>query len=951
MKRGFFTLVSILFFTSVYSQKVTGIIQDAIDQSPLIKATVAILKTDSTSVVGETVSNTKGEFTLGNSKPGRYVLRITSIGYGTTLLGFNMPNGDFNFGTIKINKSAETLSNIVISGAPPPVRMKGDTAEFSASQFKVNPDAMTEDLIKKMPGVTVDKNGTITAQGETVKKVTVDGRDFFGDDATATLRNLPSEIVDKIQVFDKMSDQAQLTGFDDGNSVKSINIVTKADMRQGNFGRIYAGYGTDDRYAGGGNISFFNNARRISIIGLTNNVNQQNFSSEDLVGASSGGGRGGRRGGGGGGGGFGGGNNFFVGQQSGISKTNSIGINYGDAWGKKVDVSASYFFNNSNLNNNQTINRQNLSQDSSTYYDENTLSHTENFNHRFSLRLNYKIDSSNTLLITTNASLQTNNSSNDIEGINSGSNHLNLISKTGNSLESNLKGANINTGLLYSHSFPKKGRSISLGFYTGLNSNDGYNYNDALNSYYKINLITDTVNQYTDNTSNSNSYRLNLEYTEPLAPKTQLQLSYNPAFQRSKADQETFDFDNGSSKYSILDTTLSNKFESNYNTQNAGLTIRRGDRDNMLSAGVSYQFSDLKSSQVFPYQTDVHYTFENFLANAMGRFKIGKYGSVRLFYRGSVNSPSVTQLQNVINTSNQLFYSMGNPDLKQQYTNRGMLRYSYANRVTSKSFFANFFVSGINNYVSNATYTATKDSLLTGDILLHKGSQLSKPVNLNGYISANSFFNYSMPLKFMKTNLNLNGGFGYSRQPGLLNNISNVSNNYNYNIGAVLASNISEYVDFNISYSANFNNVVNTIRPDQNNNYVSQSAGVSLNLLSKKGTFLQNSLSNESYSGLSDGFNQNYWLWNVAIGQKFLKSQRGEVKLSVFDLLKQNRSITRNVTEAYIQDTRNQVLQQYFMLTFTYKLRNFGKGSPQRNSGMERHNFGGMGVPPPPSMH
>lgn len=944
--KGFFTLVAILFFTSGYSQKVIGTLQDAIDQSPLIKATVAILKTDSTSVIAESVSNTKGGFTVNNPKPGRYILRITSIGYGTTLIGFNMPNGDFDFGSIKVNKSAETLSNIVISGAPPPVRMKGDTAEFSASQFKVNPDATTEDLIKKMPGVTVDKTGTVTAQGEKVQKVTVDGRDFFGDDATATLRNLPSEIVDKIQVFDKMSDQSQLTGFDDGNSVKSINIVTKADMRQGNFGRIYAGYGTDDRYAGGGNISFFNNARRISIIGLTNNVNQQNFSSEDLVGASSGGGRGGRRGGGGGG--FGGGNNFFVGQQSGISKTNAIGINYGDAWGKKVDVSASYFFNNSNLNNNQTINRQNLSTDSTTYYDENSISHSENYNHRFNLRLNYKIDSSNTLLITTNASLQTNNSANDILGINSGSNHQYLISKTGNNLESDRKGSNIRTGLLFSHAFPKKGRSFSVGFYTGLNTNDGYNYNNAINSYYKINLITDTVNRYTDNTSNSNSYNLNFEYTEPLAPKTQLQISYNPAFQHSKADQETFNYDNGTSKYSILDTILSNKFESNYNTQNAGLTIRRGDRDNMLSAGISYQFSDLRSSQVFPYQTDVHYTFENFLANAFGRFKIGKYGSIRTFYRGSVSSPSVTQLQNVINTNNQLFYSMGNPDLKQQYTNRGMLRYSYANRLTSKSFFANFFLSGINNYVSNATYTATKDSLLTDGILLHKGSQLSKPVNLNGYISANSFFNYSMPLKFMKTNLNLNGGFGYSRQPGLLNNVSNVSNNYNYNIGAVLASNISEYVDFNVSYSANFNNVINTIRPDQNNNYVSQSAGVSLNLLSKKGSFLQNSLSNESYSGLSDGFNQSYWLWNVSIGQKFLKSQRGEVKLSVFDLLKQNRSITRNVTEAYIEDTRNQVLQQYFMLTFTYKLRNFGKGNPQKNNGMERHNFGGMGMPPPP---
>lgn len=942
MKRILFTLFGVFCFANVFAQKVNGVLKDSGDEAALVKATVALLKADSTTKIAETVSGNTGNFVLNDIKPGRYILRISSVGYGTTFLGFNMPADNYDFGIIKIDKSAETLSNIVISGAPPPVRMKGDTAEFAASQFKVNPDASTEDLIKKMPGVTVDKNGTVTAQGETVKKVTVDGRDFFGDDATATLRNLPSEVVDKIQVFDRLSDQAQLTGFDDGNSSKSINIVTKANMRQGNFGRIYAGYGTDDRYAAGGNISFFNNARRISIIGLTNNVNQQNFSSEDLVGASGGGGRrgGGRQGGGG---------DFFVGQQSGISKTNSIGINFSDAWGKKVDVSASYFFNNNKLNNNQSINRQNLLQDSSTFYDENTISQSENFNHRFNLRLNYKIDSNNTLLVTTNASLQTNNSFNEISGENTGSNHQALISRTENDFNSRMKGANIRTGLLYSHAFAKKGRSISLGFYTAYNDRNGDNYNNALNSYYKTSL-TDTVNRYTDNKSNSLNYDINLAYTEPLAPKTQLQVNYNPSFQNSKADQETFGYAYG--KYSLFDSTLSNKFESDYNTQNAGITVRHGDRDNMISAGISYQYSDLKSNQVFPKETNVHYTFENFLANAFGRFKIGKYGSIRTFYRGSVNSPSVTQLQNVINTSNQLFYTMGNPDLKQQYSHRGMLRYSYANRPKGNSFFASFFVSGINNYITNATYTnnSLEDSVLANGIVLHRGSQLTKPVNLNGYISARSFFNYSMPLKFIKTNLNLNGGFGYSRQPGLLNNIENISNNYNYSVGAVLASNISEYIDFDISYNANFNNVSNTIRPDQNDNYVSQSAGISLNLLSKKGTFFQNSLSNESYSGLANGFNQSYWLWNVALGQKFLKSQRGELKLSVFDLLKQNKSITRDVTESYIQDVRNQVLQQYFMLTFTYKLRNFGK-APERNERPGNHNFGGMGAPPPPPMH
>lgn len=937
IKSYFLSLVAVLFLSTLgYSQKITGVIKDASDKVPLGNVTVSLLKSDSTTVVASRVSASDGSFVISDIRQGTYFLQVSSIGFGTYVKKFVLDKSDYNFGSINITKSAETLSAVVIT--TPPVVMKGDTAQFSASQYKVNPDATAEDLIKKMPGITVDKTGTVTAQGQTVQKVTVDGRDFFGNDASATLKNLPSEVIDKIQVFDKLSDQAQLTGFDDGNTTKSINIVTKANMRQGNFGRIYAGAGTEKTYAAGGNISFFNNARRITLIGLANNVNQQNFSSEDLIGAS-GGGRGGFRGGGG----FGGGGGMFVGQQSGIAKTNSFGINYSDAWGKKIDVTASYFFNNSTVNNNQVVNRQNLLKDSSTYLDQNTLSNTENYNHRFNFRMDYKMDSVNRLLITANGGFQINNSINNIMATNSASDHFTPISKTGNNQTSDLTGNNINTNILFSHAFPKKGRSISIDFGAALNNNNGHSFNEALNSYYKSIMITDTIDQSTINPSNSNRYSVNLAYTEPLAKKTQLQINYNPATQKSHADQETYDFDHSVSKYNILDTSLSNKFDNTYNTQNAGLTIRHGDRNNMIAAGIGYQYSDLESNQMFPMQANVRYTFSNFLANAWGNFKTGQNSSIRIMYRSSVRAPSVSQLQNVINTSNQLFYSTGNPDLKQQYQNTGMIRYSNVNKSTGQSFFANIFVNQINDYITNATFTAFQDSVLTKDIILHRGSQLSKPINLNGYISARSFFNYSIPAKFIKTNINLNGGFSYARQPGMVNNVLNISNNYTYNMGVTFASNISEYVDFNLSYNASLNDVNNTVIPNQNSNYVNQSADFDMNLLTKKGTFFQNTVSFQTNSGLSAGFNQSYWLWNMAIGQKFLKGQRGELKLSVFDLLKQNQNISRSVTETYIQDTRNQVLQQYFMLTFTYKLKNFGKGKAQEEG--EHRFFPGGGYP------
>ncbi|HEX7457211.1 MAG TPA: outer membrane beta-barrel protein, partial [Ginsengibacter sp.] len=394
--------------------------------------------------------------------------------------------------------------------------------------------------------------------------------------------------------------------------------------------------------------------------------------------------------------------------------------------------------------------------------------------------------------------------------------------------------------------------------------------------------------------------------------------------------------------------SLSNKFDNTYNTQNSGVTYRIGDKNNNLSFGLSYQYGELKSNQQFPAITQIDKTFSNILGNAFARFKLSSKSNLRIIYRSSVNPPSITQLQNVINNSNQFFYTTGNPDLKQQYTNNFITRYTYTNSVKGQSFFANLFLQTTNAYVANATYTASQDSVLTNSITLFKGSQISKPVNLNGYISARSFFTFGMPLKFIKSNLNWNAGLSYAKLPGLINDVTNISNTYNYNLGAVLSSNISEYIDFNLSYSANINTIKNSIQPNLNNNYFTQSAGIEANLLTKKGLFFQNDLTNQTYKGLSDGFNQNYWLWNIALGQKFLKNQAGELRLSVFDLLNQNKSITRTTTASYVEDDRNEVLQQYFMLTFTYKLKNFGKGKPGNNNEREGdfRRFGGPGGPP-----
>lgn len=934
-------LIAVIFISvaaNAQTFSLSGFLQDLADNRPLAGASVRIAAVDTTGIEQQMVTDTSGKFIFSNLPSLRYQLTITTVGYEVVRQTIRIDSADLDMGSIPMSKESKILGEVNVTVTTPPVRQKLDTLEYSANAFKVNPDANAEDMIKKMPGVTVDK-GTVTAQGEQVRKVTIDGREFFGDDATAALRNMPAEVIDKIQVFDRLSDQAQFTGFDDGNAQKSINIVTKANMRSGNFGRVYAGYGTDERYSAGGNVSFFNGDRRISFVGLANNVNQQNFAAQDLLGATStptrsgnrGNSGGGRPQGGGGGrpqgqGGGGNANNFLVGQQSGIAKTNSFGINYSNIYAKKLTVSGSYFYNNSNTNNDEESTTENfLPGDSSRFYNERSLSETKNYNNRVNLRVEYKIDSSNTLLFTPSLSFQNNKFASSITGINS-FNANDLISESFNTNNNSTSGYNLNSGLLYRHAFAKRGRTISFNLNGGLNNRDGENYLQSYSVFYKTATSqTDSIQQFSDQSTKGYNISGNIAYTEPIGKKSQLQFNYNPSFSSNKANQQTFQFNALEDKYSTFDPGLSNKFDNTVTTQNGGVSFRSGDRDNMYSVGLNYQNSQLESDQYLPYSTTVNKSFSNILPNAMLRLKLSAKSNIRLNYRSSTNNPSISQLQDVLNIDNPLFVRTGNPELQQQFSNTFFTRYQYTNIAKGQSMFANVFFTNTRDYVANAVYFAKSDSLLSPSFTLREGSQLAKPVNLDGYWSLRSFFTFGMPLRFIKSNINWNVGYTYSKIPGMIDNVLNFSQNHNYNIGAVIASNISEYVDFNLSYSANFNNVKTSTGIQSNNKYFSHNAGVQLNLLSKNGWVLQNDLNNTYYSGLSGGFNQNFWLWNISAGKKFLKDQAGELRLSVFDLLKQNNSITRTVTETYIEDVRNQVLQQYFMLTFSYRLKTFIK--------------------------
>lgn len=911
-KSVFIPCFLLLFSNIVVAQRsIIGNVSDQSDRSVLIGVNLLLTNAaDSTDRYFATTA-IDGTFKFSNVKPGNFTLEGSYVGYKSLKKTFKVAREEVDLGKLYMEQDAEVLEELRIIGQAPISIQIGDTTQYNASAFKTNPDASAEDLVKKMPGITIE-NGIVKAQGEDVRKVLVDGKPFFSDDPMNSLKNLPAEIIDKVQVLDQMSEQAQFSGFDDGDRAKTINIVTKAGSRNRKFGRVSGSYGTQNRYAVGGNLNIFNNDQRISILGNFNNVSQLNFASEDLVGTTGGGGRGGR----------GGGSNFLVGQQNGLTTTQSAGLNYTDSWGEKVEVAGSYFFSHTNNRNNTLLNREYfIAADSSQFYREENSTNRTNFSHRFDLKVDYKIDSFNSITIRPRLSLQNSNNESTVGGQTTlaGGELLNSMQNIQSSANSAF---NFSNSILYRHRFNKAGRTISLNLNTDLGERDGESYLDALNNYYTGETDrTDIIDQETHTYNDGSSVAANLVYTEPVGEKSQLMLEYRIAYDESNSGKQVYDLRDEGVENALIDSTLSNTFENTYTTNRAGVGYSWRGEKARVRVGVNYQAAQLAGTQLFPFHEETNKTFDNFLPSVMYTYAFSRQKNLRMSYRTSTSAPSISQLQNVIDNSNPLQLRTGNPDLKQRYSHSFMTRYSSSNPEKSQNTFALLNASYTTNYISNATFMADKDSLLSDGIMLYKGSRLSKPMNLDASWSLRSYFSYSTPIALLKSNLNLGTGINYSHTPGLINNRKNTSASWQFSQTAVLSSNISENLDFTLSSSAGYNIVNNTLQPDLNNNYFSQTNNVRLKWIFWKGFTIENSFNHSYYVGLGEDFDKSVFLLNLGVGKRLFKGQRGEIKLSVFDLLNQNNNISRTVNETYIEDRKTQSIQRYAMLTFSYNFK------------------------------
>jgi hypothetical protein len=977
--------------------------------------------TDRSAFAGGAIVGSNGAFTLViKGGAGVYTILATSVGYASFRKVITLGSQD------SVRLPAITLKSVVVKTGAVEVSeqaertiVKGDTVEYNASQFKTERNAVAEDLVRKMPGVQVESDGSVTAQGKTVRRVIVDGKPFFGDDPRAALKNLPADMIERVQVIDQMSDQSRFSGFDDGDRTQTLNIVTKPDRRNGQFGKVYGGaggsaIGAEPRYTAGGNVNFFGGDRRISILGLSNNINQQNFSIQDILGAMGGGGPNAQirsmmgsamasgagaalRGSGGGGGGVGGPGDFLVPSSDGITAAHSLGVNYADKWSPNFDVAASYFGNfTNNAAAQNSLRRTNLSDGATQLTNQDYAGQTQNTNHRVNARLEYTLDSNNSFILTPTVTLQNNNSTR----LTTNATSLGEAIKLNASSRANLaqqEGASVNNELLWRHKFNNQGRTLSVSQRVNWNRNLGEQNNTSSNTFYfftttpsgaRLDSTLLPILQEVPSTSNNLTLGGNVSYTEPLSQTLMLQASYNFNLTRSESDRRVMDFNRSTGEYSMLNQTLSNLASSYYTTHRPGLTLRFNPLPGAsLAVGADYQYARLDVNQTFPAAVQLTRDFQNILPSlsftmplgrppvgatgatmpggnpfggggrspfgapsgaggggpmgfgmpgAMGAMMNGPVGNLRLNYRAFTNQPSIRQLQNVVDNSDPVRLTIGNPNLLQEMTHNVTANVGLFDMKASTSVFGFVSVSYTADKIANSTLLPLRDTTVTNTVTgekipLGRGSQYTSPVNVNGYWNVRGFGGYNFPVEpaqGFKLNISLNAGLSYLRDVTIINKSENAANTYGITPSVGIGSNISENLDFNISARTSYNIVRNTLQNSFDNEYFIHTINARMNWIFWEGFVLSAAFTYLANVGLTGGFNQVIPLLNLGIGKRFFDGN-GELKLSVFDALNQNSSITRNVTSAYIEDVQTVVLQRYFLLTFTYNLRMAASGGGQ----------------------
>ena len=884
---------------------------------PLEFVAVRLLNTDSALVAGQS-TDSLGEFTLKDIKSGKYILQATSVGYIAINRNLEMRSANVVLENIQMEDDSKVLKELEVAGTAVQVVTKGDTIEYNATTFKTGQNAVVEDLLKKMPGVEITSDGKIMVNGQEVKKIRVDGKKFFGDDMEMSTKNIPADMVDKVQVVDQKSEMAQLTGFDDGETERIINLTIKRDRRQGVFGNVQAGAGTDInpefRYDANAFLNIMNGDTRSSVTAGANNTNTARS----------------RRGRGG-----------FGGGRSGITATQNLGYNINTPLSKQLIVGGDVTFNHSDNLVLSESQRENYLQDATYQNNSNRMSNRENYQGNLRLEMEWKPDTMNSFIIQPNIGFNRSFSRSTSDYLYLKENDSTSWGNTKNSGDGLDRDAGIT--FIYNRKLAKPGRT----FTTRLNTNMSASDDNGMNYSRKItNDSTILIDQRSDNTSNNFNFGLRLSYVEPLGTSRkhflETSLSFNGNIRNSVRD--LFDQDvNGN--YIVKNNEYSNEFSNRFFRETLDLNYRYVMPAYNLTLGFSAEPSQTYSTTIYGDNTGVPIKNEvvNLAPAARFQYNFGKRNFARLEYRGRTEQPSISQMQPVKNNTDLMNETVGNPALNPAFNHNLRLMYSNYNAETFSSYSVGVFGN------------ATKDNLTSNSIYDNTGKRYIQTVNSKEIpYNLNAFFMYNQPF-LKKFNFSNNTSFGTRQQYGYtsknvnaadinLNNllIGDLSSTIRYNAAENISMSFThEIVDVALRGGLGYSYSKNNFNKKASETYDWTSA-LNFGLRPTKTLTFTTDLNFTKQNGYAD-FNPSQWIWNASLDLTAFKA-KGVFSLKVFDILRQQQNINQNVGDNFVEFSKSNSLPSYFLVSFTYKINKFKGGNSQDRENLENMNRMGPGM-------
>jgi len=951
MKAGRFLLTVVLIFitVSVSAQRkkvdIKGTVVEQDTGIPVEQATVRLLSVKDSTFIGGVASEKNGSFILKSIQAGNYLLHITYIGFEPLYqpLQITGNTNPVNLGKLTLSDGAIALGEAVVVGKAPEVTVRNDTIEYNADSYKVTEGSMLEDLLKKMPGVEVDEEGKVTVNGKEIKKVLVDGKEFFTDDPKLASKNLPSNMVDKIQVLDRLSEMARLTGFDDGDEETVINLTIKPGMKEGWVGNAFAGYGSDERYEGNMMINRMYNNDRYTLLGGFNNTNNMGFS--DTGGTmfqGMGGGRGNRGGGGGGGGSWGAGN--------GITKSGNLGFDFNKEFSKKLTLSGNARFTHSDNDAHSKISQENIKQEAMFEKGE-SFRNTKNNNVGANFRLEWKPDDKTTLLFRPNFSYSKNE-----QYLNNHSEEFDVNMDT-ISIENQIssykgEGYNLDGRLEFSRRLNENGRILSASLSGGVNDRFQNGKNDVETFYsqqedeFRDEKIRNDISGY--------NYRAYLSWVEPIGRNNFVQLTYNFNQQQQKSLKNVYVPDiNNNNEYTLIDSVQTQNFKNDFFNQRVSLSFKSIREKFNYTIGFNADPSKSTSKNFIgdSILSTVKQKVVNFSPTAQFRYYFSKQSNLRIDYNGRTTQPSVDQLQNVPDYSNPKNVVIGNPDLKPKYSNNLFVTYQ---TFKPESQFAlrsmltgGYTVNDIVEYVIN-----DNDG---------RGKRTTTYKNVNGNYNASAMVMMNSPLKNRKFTFNSMTRVTYSKTNAFIgdkttdnggNEIIVDTKNRNTNLFVMERAGLdfrSTYLDIGANGSIQYRQARNSAERDDNNQDVfNYTLGGRTTIYLPANFKIESDINWSTNSGYKDGFDLNEVLWNASASKSFLKGNQATLRIKVYDILKQRSNISRSITANYTRDTEYNTLSSYFMVHLIYRFSIFKGGASMNDmDGGRRGGFRGPGGGPP----